>query len=220
MRGWHRRSLATRCTPLVALVALRHAPISRPRVAELLWPHLEAPVSIASLRSTLSRLRSAQPGLLAPGSGDVAIALDVTVDVWEWEAFATRISGDRGAAIHEAFADQPLVELLPGWHDEWVMFERDRLREITLHAIEAQAIALAELRCFARAITAIYEAIRLDPLRESAVRTLIEIHLAEGNRVQAARCYLHFRERLLAALRIEPSDEMRALIAPVLPPLR
>jgi len=205
---------------LVALAALHHAPISRPRLAELLWPHLEGPVGIASLRSTLSRLRAAQSHLLAPGPGDIAIGLDVTVDVWEREALAARVSNDREAAVHETFAEHPFVELLPGWHDEWVMFERDRLREITIHAIEAQATALAEIRSFARAIPTIYAAMRLDPLRESAVRTLIEIHLAEGNRAQAARCYLTFRDRLRATLQIEPSDELGGLILPLLQRVR
>lgn len=202
---------------LVALVALQHAPMTRSQLAELLWPHLEGPVGFASLRSTLSRLRSSHPDLLASGPGDIAIANDVTVDIWEHEALAARVTGDPEVATHEAFAEQPLLELLPAWRDEWVMFERDRLREIRMHAIEAQALALAEARCFARAISAIYAAVRLDPLRESALRALIEIHLAEGNRAQAARCYLAFRERLKRALQIEPSDEMRLLVAPLLP---
>lgn len=201
---------------LVALTALHRAPIRRPRLSELLWPHLDSQGAIASLRSTLSRLRAATPHLIAPGPGDVAIAEGVNVDVWEREELAVNLieNGDRGAC-HEAVADQLIVELLPGWHDDWVMFERDRLREVSMHALEAQAAAFAEDRRFARAITTVYAAIRLDPLRESAVRTLVEIHLAEGNRAQAARCYLDFRERLRTALRIEPSEGIRKLIAPL-----
>lgn len=202
---------------LVALAALHRTPVSRPRLAESLWPHLDTQGAIASLRSTLSRLRATTPHLIAPGAGEVTIADGVSVDVWEREDLVVQVieGGDRGAH-RDAAIDQLTMELLPGWHDDWVMFERDRLREISMHVIEAQAAALADDRQFACAIATVYEAIRLDPLRESAVRMLIEIHLAEGNRAQAARCYLEFRERLIAALRIEPSDEMRALILPLL----
>ena len=201
---------------LVALAALHRAPVSRPRLAESLWPHLDRQGAIASLRSTLSRLRAATPQLIAPGAGEVTIAEGVSVDVWEREELVVQVieGGDRGARS-DAIIDQLIIELLPGWHDDWVMFERDRLREISMHAIEAQAAALADDRQFACAIAAVYEAIRLDPLRESAVRTLVEIHLAEGNRAQAVRCYLEFRHRLAAALGVDPSDEMQSLVAPL-----
>lgn len=201
---------------LVALAALHRTPVSRPRLAELLWPHLDRRGAIASLRSTLSRLRGATPHLIAPGAGDVTIAEGVSVDVWEREELVVQVieGGDRGAH-REAVIEQLIVELLPGWHDDWVMFERDRLREISMHAIEAQAAALADDRQFACAIATVYEAIRLDPLRESAVRMLIEIHLAEGNRAQAVRRYLEFRHRLAAALGVDPSEEMQSLVAPL-----
>lgn len=202
---------------LVALTALHRAAISRPRLAEQLWPHLDEHRAIASLRSTLSRLRGASPRLIAPGSTDVAIGEAVSVDVWEREDLTAQlVNGEVGSTCLAVEVERLTVELLPGWHDDWVMFERDRLRETSLHAIEAQAIALAERRLFARAITTIYDAIRLDPLRESAVRTLIEIHLSEGNRAQAARCYLDFRKRLRTALQIEPSGAMQALIVPLI----
>jgi len=205
---------------LVALTALHRGPISRPRLAEQLWPHLGEHRAIASLRSTLSRLRGASPRLIAPGSTDVAIGEGVRVDVWEREELAAQLLEKPGDDGCRDAIDQLTTELLPGWHDDWVMFERDRLREISMHAIESQAIALAGDRRFALAIAAVYEAIRLDPLRESAVRILIEIHLAEGNRAQAAQCYLAFRDRLRAALRIDPSDEMRTLVLPLLPAYR
>ena len=92
-------------------------------------------------------------------------------------------------------------------------FERDRVQELFLHAIEAHAARLAGRGDFALALTAIYAVLSIDSLRESAARTLIEIHLAEGNRAQAARCYLDFRQRLLTGIGMEPSAELRELVA-------
>lgn len=149
------------------------------------------------------------------GSGDIGLADGVRVDVYEFDDAASHlIDGTDGTnACDIVWRGRFTAELLPGWDDEWVLFERERMREVGLHAIEAQAAQLAGEGQFTRAITAAYSAIELDPLRESAVRTLIEIHLAEGNRALAARCYMEFRERLRTALGMEPSGALARLIS-------
>lgn len=209
------RGLSAAAQRLVALVALHGRPVRRDYAATTLWPHLDARIAGASLRSTLSRVRSASPYLMLAGSGDLGLADGVCVDVFEFDDAASHvIDGTDGAnACDIVWRGRFTAELLPGWDDEWVLFERERLREVGLHAIEAQAAQLASEGQFTRAITAAYTAIGLDPLRESAVRTLIEIHLAEGNRAQVARCYMEFRHRLRAALGIEPSGELTRVIS-------
>jgi DNA-binding SARP family transcriptional activator len=54
-----------------------------------------------------------------------------------------------------------------------------------------------------------------EPLRESAHRILIRIHLAEGNSAEALAQYHRFRALLHDELGLEPSAEMRALVAAV-----
>lgn len=201
---------------LVALAALRPRPLSRPQLAALLWPHLSDATAAGSLRSTLSRLRAASPRLLTRDTTHVRLCAEVRVDAWELEALAVRLV-DSGDAHEDVALNRLTSELLPDWREDWVAFERDRLRDLCLHAIEAHAHRLADARSFAQAILTAREALRLDPLRESAARSLIEIYLAEGNQAQAVRGYLGFRQRLRSALGIEPSEEMRALVAPVLP---
>jgi len=49
------------------------------------------------------------------------------------------------------------------------------------------------------------------------VLVVIPVNLADGNCARAARCYIEFRERLNAMLGIEPSPEMRALVASLIP---
>jgi len=209
------RALSAAAQRLVALVAFHGRPVRRDYAATTLWPHLDTRIAGASLRSTLSRIRSASPYLMRAGSGDLDLADGVCVDVYEFDDAASHvIDGTDGTnACDIVWRGRFTAELLPGWDDEWVIFERERLREVGLHAIEAQAAQLACEGQFTRAITAAYTAIQLDPLRESAIRTLIEIHLAEGNRALAAHCYMELRERLGAELRMEPSGELTRLIS-------
>jgi DNA-binding SARP family transcriptional activator len=55
-----------------------------------------------------------------------------------------------------------------------------------------------------------------EPLRESAHRTLIHAHLAEGNPGEAVRQYHLYRRLLADELAIEPSAAIRALVQPLL----
>ena len=72
-------------------------------------------------------------------------------------------------------------ELLPDWDDDWLEDERERLGQLHLHMLEAQADRLAADDRFGLALDVALAALRIDPFRESAHRTVIRIHLAEGN---------------------------------------
>lgn len=207
-------SLPPAAARLVALIALRGGAVHRSRVAATLWPELLEERAAASLRATLSRLGRACPGLLEIDPASLRLAEAVAVDAREVERLALRIldGGTCDAPSVVALA----VELLPDWSDDWVQFERDRLLELCLQAIEALTERLTQERRYGLATATIYEALRIDPLRESAVRALIEIHLAQGNRAQAVRCFLGFRARLRSELGVEPSESLRALMEPLL----
>jgi DNA-binding SARP family transcriptional activator len=196
---------------VVVLVALQRAPLSRSRVAAILWPDFPAVRANACLRAALSRLMAACPGLVASSPAAVDLAPNVIVDARELDQLTLSAGGDQ--LPDDQLLEQLAVELLPGWEEEWVVLERDRLQQLCLCALERLADRQLDQRRFGPAIATIYAALRMDPLRESAARTLIEIHLAGGNRGSAVRCYLEFRKRSLAELGIEPSAEMQALVA-------
>jgi DNA-binding SARP family transcriptional activator len=96
-------------------------------------------------------------------------------------------------------------ELLPGWADEWVVLERERLRQVRLHALEMLAERLAGARRFDEAVEAAFAVLKVDPLRESTQRVLIETYLAEGNRAQAIWRYHAYRNLLKSRLKLEPA---------------
>lgn len=54
----------------------------------------------------------------------------------------------------------------------------------------------------------------MEPLRETAHRTLIEAHLAEGNWSEARRQFRECRRLLREELGVEPSESTRRLIKP------
>ena len=75
-------------------------------------------------------------------------------------------------------------ELLPHWYDDWVVIERERFRQLRLHALDALCESLAAAGRYAAAVEAGRASVAAEPLRESAHRLLIQAHLAEGNRAR------------------------------------
>jgi DNA-binding SARP family transcriptional activator len=83
---------------------------------------------------------------------------------------------------------------------------------LQLHALELTAQALTCEGRYAEAIEAAMAAVRLEPLRESATRVLIEVHLAEDNVVEAIRRLEFFRKSLASELGVEPTEELVQLV--------
>ena len=86
------------------------------------------------------------------------------------------------------------LDLLPACYDEWLIFERERIRQRLLHALEALSRRLVAFGRPADAVDAAMWAVSADPVRESANRILIEAHLAEGNLIEASRTYQRYRD--------------------------
>jgi DNA-binding SARP family transcriptional activator len=103
-------------------------------------------------------------------------------------------------------------ELLPTWDEEWLVLEREELRQIQLQAFECCASRLSKSGNYAPAMTLVYEAIRADPARESLYRLLIAIHLAQGNRVQAIQAYRRLAKSLWDDYQIRPSRQLEHMV--------
>ena len=103
-------------------------------------------------------------------------------------------------------------ELLPGWYDDWVLPERARLRQLRVYTLEALAGKLAAAGRCGEALQAAYGAVRAEPLRESAYRLVMRVHVTEGNAAEALRTYHAFREILEAELGVAPSEQMARLV--------
>ena len=83
-----------------------------------------------------------------------------------------------------------------------------------VHALEAIAHRLTAEHRYAQAISAALCAVRLDPLRESAHRAAIAVHIAEGNHSEAIRQYTTYTTLLDTQLGLTPSPQIQNLINP------
>jgi len=192
----------------------------RPRalVAGNLWPDVPEGHAHGSLRSALWRLQRIAPGLVCSAGDCLALADGVGLDVQEVHDWARRARDARAGADDVRVPDGVLRgDLLPGWYDDWVLLERERLRQVMLHALESAAERLSAAGRPEEALEAAYAAVRVEPLRESAHRTLVRVHLMEGNRGEALRAYQQFRELLGKELGVEPTARMTALVADLRP---
>ena len=197
---------------LVAFLALSGRP-GRSAVAGQLWPETSELQARRTLRTALWRVQKLVPGLVGTAGGAVMLPAHVQVDVRELTEWSRRALVP-GAPIEDWSPDSAALhgELLPGWYDDWVLLERERLRQLRMHAWEALSEKLVRAGRHGEAIEAAHEAIRAEPLRESAHLALIRAHAAEDNVGVALLAYHRFEQRLYGELGIAPSPHLTALV--------
>lgn len=199
--------LAPRGERLLAYLALHRTPVRRDQVYGALWDDSSDGRAASNLRSTLWRLpRPAAGPLVEIAEGHLALAPHVTVDLWRVEA------GEGDDREDHLLAG----DLLPGWDEEWVVAERERYRQLRLHALEDLCAVRRTASRYSEALRLGLVAVQSEPLRETAHRQVIQVHLAEGNAGEALRQYDQFRKLLHAELGLPPSPAMRRLVDEVL----
>jgi DNA-binding SARP family transcriptional activator len=200
---------------LLVLLALQDRPLTRSHVAGTLWVDSTDEHAGASLRSALWRLRRPGHRLVEVNPTHLRLASDVHVDYRQVTARARRLLDGNAPLQLVPDAAQLASDLLPDWWDDWILLERERFRQLRLHALEALCSGLAATGRFAAALEAGLSAVACEPLRESVHRLLIEVHLAEGNRAEALRQYQEYARVLYAELGLRPADEVRSLVDPL-----
>jgi DNA-binding SARP family transcriptional activator len=205
---------------LLAYLALQDRPVTRTALAAGLWPDVPERRASACLRSALWRLVKPPHALVETGQGRLRIGTHVQVDVASVRQYAAELAGPDQRAPSPSPSPVPVAwlsaELLPGWTDQWVEAERDWFRELRLRALEVLSERFRVRGDHFHAHETALAAVRADPLRESAHRRLIELHLADGNPAAALRQYASYRSQLRAELGVNPSPEIRRLVQPVL----
>ena len=199
---------------LIAFLALHDRPLLRIHVAGALWLDATEERSCANLRSALWRLRKPGYTIVDATTTHVGLSSEVVVDIRELMAAARRLLDGIDEPDPEDLQEACRSgELLPDWYDDWLETERERIRQLRLHAAERFAEWLLDAGRYGQAFDVLLGALRSDPLRESAHRLLVRAHLAEGNRSEALRQYRSFSARLNADLGLEPSPQMTELVA-------
>ena len=196
-----------RCVLLLAYLVLYPKTRMRERIASPLWPDSLDCEARASLRRTLHALVHA-----LPKEAESWILMDAKRLAWNSRAplWCDVDVFDRLSLNEATLATAVDVyggDLLAGEDAEWVVELRERLRERQVEALAA----LAEGCCIRGDATgaAVYyrRLLALDPFREDALRSLLGLLYAHGDRARAACEYRNFVNRLRDELGVEPMPE-------------
>jgi DNA-binding SARP family transcriptional activator len=155
---------------LVAYLALVHRAVERRFAAFQLWPDSGEERAMANLRSALWRLRLLPVMFVEVTTTHLALGRHVWVDTRQ------NLSEEICAVVpHQAFPGEPL----PDWYDDWIVVERERIRQGLLHALESACTTALDQDRHGDAIDLALRAVAMEPLRESAHRLVIMAHLRE-----------------------------------------
>lgn len=193
-------------------------PCPRGALACLLWGEhgdLQARKSLRQAVYALRRAMSAVDGplLLVEGDGIAVNPTAIEVDVACFRALAAEGSPEaleraatlyRGDFLHGFRLEEPAFE-------EWLMSERERLRELALAALAALLAHHARTGATERGIQTAVRLLALDPLQEAAHRALMGLYARQGRRAAALRQYRTCVDLLRRELRTEPDAATRAL---------
>src|SRR5437762_1988338 len=208
---------------LAYLVLHRDIPQQRQHLAFLFWPDVTEAQARNNLRQLLHQLRQAFP--------DVEHFLSADTHMLQWHPvtpFHFDVAKFEQALTEAAAAtqrnDQHLLqtaleqadslyrgELLPGCYDEWILPERDRLRQRHLQVLE-QLLRLFEVQ--GDNVTAIRYAQRLlalDPLSENLYRRLMRLFALNNDRASALHVYHTCVTTLQRELGVDPDPATREI---------
>lgn len=207
-----------RLQSLLAFLVLHHSQrFGRARLAAMYWPDSPENQARTNLRNLLHQLRRALPDAdrflfddqkLIAWRAEAAFSLDVL----QFEQAAARAKAAQQAGEIEAArlawseaAGLYQSDLLPGCYDDWILPERERLRQIFLEVLHCQAGDQQEQGEFAAAIQTTQRILREDPLREDTYRNLMNLHALSGDRAGVYRVYQTCVSALKTGLGVLPS---------------
>lgn len=210
---------------LAYLLLHRETPDPRQHLAFLLWPATTESQAHSNLRTLLHRLRRALP------EADHFLHVEAQTVQWRADAsFKLDVADfERAAALAERAGDQAerrtalqaAVEvyrgdLLPGCYDDWLLPERERLRQKFLEVLERLTFLLEQDHDYPAAINGAQRLLRQDPLHEATYRQLMRLYALSGDRASALRVYQTYVTVLERELGVAPSPATRAAYEEVL----
>ena len=193
---------------LLVYLALRGGSAPRPVAAAELWPDCPEDVGRANLRRALCQVPREWIGVV----GDI-LSLESECDLQQARQCAARALEGQRLTFDEI--EMLCGDILPGWYDEWVIDAHNHFRRLRIQALEAACRTLAAQANYALAVQAGAAAVAAEPLCESANEALIDAHLAQHNRFEAARCFEALTRVLRDELGVSPRPELAARMAPL-----
>jgi DNA-binding SARP family transcriptional activator len=197
---------------VLAFLALHDRPLQRPFVAGSLWLDLPDARAGASLRSALWRLHRRVPDVVDVSAHRLALGAHVDVDLHAADALARQVLDEPRPLALDVDPGALAGDLLPDWYESWTLVAREAHRQLRIRALEKLCELLLAAGRLDEAFQLGLAAVAADPLRESAYRAVIRVHLEEGNVSEALRQYRVFRRLLRDELGLDPSERMQLLV--------
>ncbi|MGA9192961.1 MAG: tetratricopeptide repeat protein [Anaerolineales bacterium] len=198
---------------LLAYLALNaKSPQPRDRLAGILWPDSDESNALANLRHALWRLRQAIGEDNYLDISKTTLQLNPDADWWVDTA---QLEAARGPAeeIDQLIQAVDLYQghLLPGFYEDWVSLERDRLEGLFQRKIQTLVESLTHAGKWDEVVAHSERWIALGSSPEPAYRALMQAHAALGDAAAMANTYQRCREALMNDLGVEPSPETEGL---------
>jgi DNA-binding SARP family transcriptional activator/predicted ATPase len=206
---------------LAYLVLHRDAPQHRSHLAYRFWLDSTEAQARTNLRNLLHQLRQALPEanlFLHAEAGALQWRPDApfTLDVADFESALARAAQAERAAdqvtMRDALEQAAGVyqgDLLPACYDDWVLPERERLRQRFIETLDRLIGLLESQRGYQAAIGYAQRLLRHDPLHEAACRRLMRLRALSGDRAGALRVYHTCATTLQRELGVDPSPATR-----------
>lgn len=198
-------------------------PLPRSRLASLFWPDSTDTQARTNLRRELHYLRQILP------NGDQFLQVDskvlwwrstapFTLDVVEFEqAVAQAESAEQSAdfkTVRMALERATVLyqgDLLPDCSDEWILPEKERLRQIYSRVLQWLVRLLKRQGEIHPAMRYAQRWLQVDALNEAAYCELMHLSALSGDRAGALHLYYRCMTTLRDELGIDPSPTIRAL---------
>jgi len=212
------RAWTPRLQEFLAYLLIHHAePQPRSQLAFTLWPDSSSAQSRANLRTLIHLLHQVLPCI------NKYLQVDHQILFWDDRApydfdvacfRAALASADRAGEKGEqagcllALEDAVRIyhgDLLPDCYADWILPERERLRQTYLDSLARLVQLFEDQRQYSRAIAYSQDILRLDPLQEAAYRSLMRLHALSGNRADVIRAYQACKRSLETELSVLPS---------------
>lgn len=207
---------------LLAFLALESAPVSRDRIAALLWPEYDSERARGALRRTLSTLKSATGDSVTADRGSIRLRASAETDVGQ---FAGALNAAAGA--HEIEHRIRLIEeaahiykgrFMEGFSlrdapdfDDWQSFQGEILERQMTSALEALSSMQTLSGDWVSAERNALRLLSMDRLNESAFRSLMRLAAMRGDRNQALTFYRDCVRTLDRELGVSPVEETNQL---------
>src|SRR5579883_673632 len=206
---------------LAYLVLHRDVPQQRQHLAFLFWPDATEAQARNNLRQLLYQLRQAFPPVEQFLSADIHtlhwhLVTSFYLDVAAFEQ--TLALADAATRRNDQQALQNALEqagrlyrgdLLPSCYDEWILPERERLRQLHLQALENLLRLFEGQGNIASSIRLAQRLLALDPFSEDLYRRLMRLFALNNDRASALRVYHTCVSTLQREMGVEPDPATR-----------